>query len=376
LLIFAPLASVHAQDPDQNQSDPGPEYEAARQKAVQAYQGGDYAKAAELFEQAFNLNPQGNLLYNIAACHDKAGHLVDAVSFYQRFMEAVPDSPKRPEVARRVADLQQQLKSQYEDVTVNTDPSGAVIFVDDKAHGAMGNSPVTFKLFPGKYTIIAEKDGFEPTKQKVEVMAGNPAMFDLSLLPKGAVASVNLRISERDADVLVDAKRVGKTPLEDALRLPQGTHEIVVMKPGFAPWKGSVDLRGGETKDVSVSLVPEGGESEDVAGGGGGAGIWPYVTMGVGAAAIGGAVYTGLSAKHLHDQLEDKRKNGDPIAKQDVDTGNKLVLMTNVLYGVGGAAVVGGALWWYFGRDSGGPSVNGGVVPVEGGSMIQFGGAF
>lgn len=376
LLTLALPATGLAQDAsDDAQVDP--EYDAMRQRAIQAFQAGEFAKAADLFEQAFTLNPQGNLLYNIGMCHDKAGNTVDAVTWYQRFMDAVPDSPKRPEVARRVAELQENLKGKYENVTVNTDPGGALIFIDDKARGAMGESPLTFKLFPGSYTVIAEKEGFEPTKQRIEVVEGAPGMFDLTLLPKGAVATVNLRVPERDADILVGPRRVGKSPLEEPLRLPEGTHEIVVMKPGFATWKGSVTVRGGETKDVAVSLIPEGGEElASGGGGGGGPGLWPIITMGAGAAALGGAVFTGLSAKNLHDQLDKKEKDGELIAKQDVDTGNSLVMTTNVLMGVGGAAVAGGLLWWLMGDSGGEPAVTGALAPTEGGSTVHLGGTF
>ncbi len=377
-LFLAVPTGAGAQDDAGGETNP--EYDRIRQEAVRAYQAGEYDKAAGLFEQAFNVQPLGNLLYNIAACHDKAGHQVEAVTWYQRFMDAVPDSPKRPEVARRVADLQESLKGQYEDVTVNTEPSGALVFVDDKARGAMGEAPLTFKLFPGSYTLIAEKEGFEPTKRKVEVIAGTPAMFDLQLLPKGAVATVNLRVPERDADIMVGSRRIGKTPLEDPLRLPAGDHEVVVMKQGFATWKGTVSVRGGETKDVVVSLIPEGGDPDDYAGGGGGggsAGIWPWVTMGAGVAAVGGGVFTALSAASLHDQLETKRKDGEAIHPSDVDTGNSLVMTTNVLYGVGGAAIVGGLVWWLL-DDSGGSGggMTGGIAPTEGGSAVQLGGTF
>jgi hypothetical protein len=248
----------------------------------------------------------------------------------------------------------------------------------------MGAAPLTFKLFPGSYTLIAEKEGFEPTKRKVEVTAGTPAMFDLQLLPKGAVATVNLRVPERDADIMVDSKRVGRTPLEEPLRLPAGDHEVVVMKQGFATWKGTVSVKGGETKDVVVSLIPEGGDPDAggyAGGGGGGAGIWPWITMGAGVAAVGGGVFTGLSAANLHDQLETKRKDGEPIHPDDVDTGNSLVMTTNVLYGVGGAAIVGGLVWWLLddggSSGGGGGGMTGGIAPTEGGgSAVQLGGTF
>lgn len=353
-------------------------YEEARTQAVEAYKSGDYARAAELFRQAFEIEPKGNLLYNIAVCYDKAGNAVDAVTWYQKFVDAVPDSPKRPEVTRRIAELREQLDDAQVEVSVSTSPAGALVFVDDKARGAMGVSPLSFTLLPGSYVIIAEKEGHEPARQKIQVARGAPVRVDLNLLPKGMVGTVALRIPERGADVLVDGKRVGASPLAEPLRLSQGPHELLVMKSGFAPWKQTIDVQGGRTATVAVTLVPEGGDGMGGIGAGGGAGIWPWVTMGAGVAAIGGAVFTGLSAQSLHDQLDQKRRDGEPIAPQDVDTGNTLVMTTNVLYGVGAAAIAGGALWWLLGGDAGGATgLTGSVGPVpDGGAAVRLEGAF
>ena len=45
---------------------------------------------------------------------------------------------------------------------------GADKVPDRQAKGALGRSPVTFKLLPGSYTIIAEMPGHESAKQRVE----------------------------------------------------------------------------------------------------------------------------------------------------------------------------------------------------------------
>ncbi|MEZ4467946.1 MAG: PEGA domain-containing protein [bacterium] len=353
-------------------------YERARQQASEAFSAGQFEEAAGLFQQAFEASPKGNLLYNIGLCYEKAGNNAQAVAFYQRFVEAMPASPKRPAVQRRIVELRETLKGNMVTLDVSSDPPGAIVFVDDKAKGALGNTPVSVDLLPGEYAVIVELKGYEPTTQRVTLTEGRGERVNVSLVPQGQVGSVTLLVTERGANIMIDKKKVGTSPLTEPVRLRAGTHEIMVMKPGFAAWKKDVEVAAKSEQNVRVSLEPEGGGL--VAGGGGGdaggstrgGNIWPWVVVGAGAAAIGGGVFTGLSAQSLYDQLDEKRKNEELVAASDIDAGNSLVLTTNVLLGVGSAAVIGGVVWWLmddsgvetegslsgtFGVGPGGPSV-------------------
>lgn len=351
-LLLAP-ATAWAQD--------NPAYQAAYDRGEQAFKENNYGVCAEEFRQAFNIEPRGNLLYNIAFCYEKSGDTTNAVVFYQRFVDAVPNSPKRPAVQRHIEELKQQMADQFVEVSVTSDPTGAMVYVDDKSKGAMGATPLTFKLLPGTYLIIAEFQGYEPAKRKLELKSGQPGSLDIDLVSSAQVGTVNLMITERDADVLVDNRKIGKSPLPEPLRLKQGKHEIMVTKTGFGTFNQSIEVQAGKTQTVRAELVSGVAEGGDAGGGepagdsGGGGGslfggkrLLPTITMGAGLLTAAGGVVTALSAKKLHDQLEEKKKKGEPIASQDIDTGKSRVTMTNILWGAGGAAAIGGAVWWYF----------------------------
>lgn len=358
-------------------------YDELKAQASGAYRAGNYEEAAILFEQAFEAEPRGNLLYNIALCYDKAGNTAKAVAFYDRYLGAVPDTPKGPQVAQRIAELKQLLQGQYEQVSVTTSPPGAIIFVDDKAKGAMGQAPVDFKLLPGTYVVIAELDGYEPAKGRITLAEGRPARVDLTLIPTDLVGSLLVLASEKGSRVSVNGKQAGTTPFEEPLRLRAGDYQVTVSKPGYGERTVPVKIVAGKEQRVSIDLAAEGGG--DIAGGGGGGGlgggggIWPWVTMGVGVLAVGGGAFAGFSAQDLHDQLTAKKDGNEPIAAADIDTGNSLVLMSNVLYGVGGAAILGGVAWWLFGSPSQpdlAGSVGANVVVGDDGAGVVFGGSF
>lgn len=375
--LAVPLAAS-AQEPA-----PDPAYTAAVSTAKQAFAAGDFLRAAASFEEAFSIEAKGNLLYNIAVCYEKAGKVPEAVANYERFIDAVPGTPLRPKIEQRIAALRASIQGKYLSVNVRTEPPGAVIFVDDKARGAMGAAPVSFQLFPGSYTIIAELADYEPAKRRVELVEGQPMDLDIRLIPSSRVGTVNLRISERGAEVSVDGRSVGRAPLEEPLRLMSGPHEITVVKPGFPTWTRTIEVQPRQTQTVQVDLSE--GAEDDIGGAPGGGGgflagdrLWAVITAGAGVALIGGGVATGLSAQSLHDELATKQDNGEAVAQSDIDLGNTLTLTTNVLYGVGAAALIGGTVWWFMADP--GSSVSGSIATVgptsDGGAAVMLQGSF
>lgn len=369
-------------------------YAEVKAKARAAFAEGRFEDAALLFREAFDLEPVGSLLYNIGLCYEKSGNVPTAIVFYERFVIAMPGSPQRAAVQGKIGELKQSLEGQYEQVSVESTPPGAVVFVDDKGKGAMGVTPLDFKLLPGEYTVIVELKGYEPVRQRLNLQKGQGGQVSVRLVSSDRVGAVRLFISETGAQVKVDGRPVGNAPLSEPVRLPAGKHQIEVIKPGFGVYNQLVEVRAGAEEKLTVDLSEETGGGDiaavapsDIGGGGGGGdagdgkkrNILPWVVVGVGVAAIGGGVVTGLSAQSLHDQLNEKRSNNEAIAPQDVDSGNSMVLLTNVLFGVGSAAVLGGVAWWLFDGGpldrSGSTTLGLGTTP-EGGSSVTLMGTF
>lgn len=375
--------SAQAQSGDQEKEELDPEYVEKKKAGSDAFNSGDFQRAADLFREAFDISPRGNLLFNIALSYERSGDLEQAVQFYERFVKAVPNSPQRPAVQRQLATLKASLKDRYVDVSVSSSPPGAIIFVNDKSEGAMGKAPLTFKLLPGSHTLIAELEGYEPAKQRIQVAGGIPAVADITLISSGEVGTVTFFVSERDADVMVDGRRIGRSPIADKIKLTAEPHQILVVKPGFVAWKKKYRVKPGVEQRIDVRLVEE--DATNLAGGGGSGSIWPWVVMGAGVAATGAGVFTGFAAQRLYDQLTDKADvfqsspiDSNRIAPSDIDTGNSLVLMTNVLIGVGSVALLTGAIMWTM-DDSGVArtgTVGANIGAIPGGGTVQIKGTF
>lgn len=111
LLCTSPL-TLFAQETPTEQADV---FKELTTEAAEAYSAGDYARAASLFQQAYELRPVSNILYNIARIHEEAGNLDEAISYYDQFIvapnveqEARRDAVDRLKTLREVKEVQER----------------------------------------------------------------------------------------------------------------------------------------------------------------------------------------------------------------------------------------------------------------------------
>ncbi len=71
---------------------------------------------------------------------------------------------------------------------------------------------------------------------------------------RGLVGALDVRVSERDAQIQIDQRARGVSPLGKPVRVKAGSHGILVYKPGFLTKVSLVDVAGGRTVQVDVRL--------------------------------------------------------------------------------------------------------------------------
>jgi tetratricopeptide (TPR) repeat protein len=76
---------------------------------VKHYDLAEYDPALREFKAAYLAAPDPAFLFNIAQCHRKLGNFQDAITFYRTFLRRAPEAPNRPEIERRIADLQREI---------------------------------------------------------------------------------------------------------------------------------------------------------------------------------------------------------------------------------------------------------------------------
>lgn len=96
--------------------------EALSAKAVEHFQAKEYDTAVELFQQAYDIDPQPNYLFNIGRVYEEKGDLENAVVFYQRFVgQSGVDLESRQTATERLKVLRETLRQLKEDKAEETD---------------------------------------------------------------------------------------------------------------------------------------------------------------------------------------------------------------------------------------------------------------
>jgi tetratricopeptide (TPR) repeat protein len=77
-------------------------------KGAEAYRRGEFQQAVTLMQEAYSLDPQPVLLYNLARAHEGLGSIDAAIDTFTRYLEADPKAPDRGAIEQRIGTLKRQ----------------------------------------------------------------------------------------------------------------------------------------------------------------------------------------------------------------------------------------------------------------------------
>jgi hypothetical protein len=135
LLVFVLLTASAA----------GAEKETAKslyEKATGAYALGNYKKAAELYERAFELKPDPALLFNGAQAHRLAGNKERAYELYRSYLRVFPNGPGNVEAARHADNLKRDLDAKT--ATATSPPPSTTVLPPPATVASATEPPPTF----------------------------------------------------------------------------------------------------------------------------------------------------------------------------------------------------------------------------------------
>ncbi len=137
-------------------------------------------------------------------------------------------------------------------VSIRVDPQPDAVSLSGGLSPKVGTR---YLLRPGAYTLIAEKAGYYPLRQDIEVSARSGQEFTLSMnkLPG------KLRVSTTPAEgarVSVDGENMGLTPLE-TLELPPGPHDVLIQSERYLDFHTIVEIEGmAVEQELIATLTP------------------------------------------------------------------------------------------------------------------------
>jgi formylglycine-generating enzyme required for sulfatase activity len=134
--------------------------------------------------------------------------------------------------------------------------SDALITIDGKKRGRTPATDIAVK--PGQRVLTVQAENYQLLRLQMEVEGCRKLQkFDLALVP--AWAEISLVSDPARADVFVDGKSAGNTPL--TLELLEGEHDLEVRAPRFKPWRTRLAVKANQPQQLdTIRLEPADGK--------------------------------------------------------------------------------------------------------------------
>ena len=212
--------------------------------------------------------------------------------------------------------------------------------------------PALLKLSVGDHELSVTASGYLPSKRIITLRSVHskeaPLTLKVSLNSSEGVGLISLDVSVAGALLFIDGLPKGQSPFNDPIELSEGEHLIELKGPRGGQYQESIQLKAGETKQLSVDFsIAKPWLSRD------------QLTIGLlslgGASLLTGLVLGGV-ALNANGNLEDCRAHELCSRRQgELDRAQALrayALSADIFTAlgllVGGA---GGALYWFDHRD-------------------------
>lgn len=223
-------------------------------------------------------------------------------------------------------------------VVIDTEPSGASVYVGEKEAGSSGVTPVTLDLPVGDNVVIIELDNFIPKFETVTVPKGKGKPVKVSFkLERGAGALViTTDAASKGAKVLIDDEERGTAP--GRIEVPAGLHRVVLVAKGKTIFDEDIIVGAGVEEAVIVKA--------------------PKVASAAPAGTAGAKDGKGKGGKVAKGGKDGAGKDGGKVAARDPEEPGERTNDDGDGKGKGGKSAKGGA-----GKDGG---KDGGDAPRDG----------
>jgi tetratricopeptide (TPR) repeat protein len=256
------------------------EAKAKYEEGVEAYAAGRYSEAVKAFLLADHIAPSAALSFNIARAEEKLGDTAGTLRWYRDYLRRSPTAPNGAAVRDSVTALAHALaKTGVQQLTVLTAPEGARVQIDSQPPVA---TPWTGELAPGRHHLVFSRSGYADAQRDIDLAANEPLDVNVELVQPSAVTTST-------------PETPGSAPAAPAKETPR-EHRF---------------------------------------------GVLPWVSLGIGGAALGGA----LTLELMRRSAESDANHASQIDYQrQLDREQSRQTASRVFLGVGGAFVVAGGV--------------------------------
>jgi hypothetical protein len=140
---------------------------------------------------------------------------------------------------------------------ISSTPSGATIYIDGMSQGT---TPATISgLSAGSHTVKLTKNGYVDYSTTSFVTGGQTTPLDVQLVQgqggsTSTTGDLSITSQPTGASINIDGWDKGNTP-QTLSNIKVGTHTLTLKLAGYTDWSSSIEVIGGQTNPVSVTLI-------------------------------------------------------------------------------------------------------------------------
>jgi hypothetical protein len=329
-----------------------------------AYAAGQFVAAKQALEQAYKLAPRPAILFSMAQAERKQ-YVIDegpawareAARHFREYIAQVPQGGRRADAVQALAELEPILAKLPAESPADASKSAPVVakaqtrlMVSSTTPGAhvaldgvqSAEIPLIGEVKAGKHHIKVGADGFFDDERDVVALDGGIVAVDVTLKERPAKLALT---GVSGAQVSIDGRLTGTTPLGAPLEIAAGRHLVTVAKNGCEAYSQEQDFARGETKKLAAALPSTTQRKAS------------YVLLVAGAGGlVAGGVLAGLAAHEqstaqgILDRQATQSITGDDLAtyRSAKASRDDLKLAAGVALGAGAVVGITGLLFYGF----------------------------
>ena len=210
------------------------------QRGIDLFEERNYDAAMAEFQRAYELTRNPAVLFNISATHELTGHFVEALDAMLDYERRAPAAA----VAQRSADVDAalaRLRSRIGTIVIRFEAAGLDVRIDGlQRPPSSGN--VEIRVPAGRHRVSLAAPHYQAREAEFDVSGGSTIVISEALVPERAFMAVECNVP--GAEVLVDGRPLATTPITSPLPVPEGSHHVVVRRPGYTTYETDVNSVG------------------------------------------------------------------------------------------------------------------------------------
>jgi hypothetical protein len=226
----------------------------------------NYIAALVEFRRAYEISRNELLRFNIAAVEVELNHYDEGLASLEAYERSAPAEVVRAR-AVQLQQLRERILGRSGTIRVPQELPGmriecVAIGADTRIirEGAAGRAGIRVPL--GRYRVTLSAPGHRPNEREFDVASGS--VVTLSEPLEAMETSVTVRSNVEDAEVRIDGRLVGRTPIAP-IPVSEGTHRIEVSRAGYTRFEISAFTLG-TVSAVAANLFWQRGLTADEAG--------------------------------------------------------------------------------------------------------------